>query len=468
MMCQEVIDLMQRYLDQDLDETEYNAMLRHLQQCDECTELFQRLVSLSHELEQLPKVTPSYSLVDAIMPRLDRIDAGAPSIEPPAVLEASAPAAAAPAFERNVPQTPPSVSADNRWRQRMRGLISPRWLGGVVAAGLVLGFFVFEQQQKHTDMTNADGLLATSPQSGSAQKSSRSDNSAADSAGGASPAGSYELKRSEVTAPEAKEPPAGISGAGDSLKAPAMAGASQPGNTAGGAAAKKKPAADAGSTAPAAPEGAAANPDPVSGGGESQADTATQQQSPQEPSAGSQAAEPNSPAAQGPVLNEQQRIQLAQPPLDASKEADNAAGSNAASAQDASDIQPKMQLMNPNQGFAAAGGASEPQAKQPDGGSGAMYGIAAAPPPETFAAKVQPLASPDGAYSAVISEDRHVVISDRQGKKVFASHEWSAAAKVTLGSWTADNKLSYRITENNVTTTYVIDAVKATETRQQG
>ncbi|UUZ86756.1 zf-HC2 domain-containing protein [Paenibacillus sp. P26] len=68
-MCQEVIELMQRYLDRDLDETEYSRMLGHLQQCPDCSELFERLVNLSQELESLPKVTPPYSLVDAILPQ---------------------------------------------------------------------------------------------------------------------------------------------------------------------------------------------------------------------------------------------------------------------------------------------------------------------------------------------------------------------------------------------------------------
>ena len=73
MKCEEVMELMQRELDRDLDELEQARMREHLAGCPECAELFARLKRLSDELEQLPRVVPPYSLVDAILPKLDQL-----------------------------------------------------------------------------------------------------------------------------------------------------------------------------------------------------------------------------------------------------------------------------------------------------------------------------------------------------------------------------------------------------------
>jgi len=68
---------MQRYVDHDLNERETSALMAHIGQCPECAAMFERLVRLSKGLEQLPRVVPPYSLVDAILPELDRLgDAG--------------------------------------------------------------------------------------------------------------------------------------------------------------------------------------------------------------------------------------------------------------------------------------------------------------------------------------------------------------------------------------------------------
>lgn len=74
MNCTEVGELMQRHLDYDLDESELEILMTHLSECAQCTELFERLTLLSGSLEQLPRVTPSISIVDAILPELDKID----------------------------------------------------------------------------------------------------------------------------------------------------------------------------------------------------------------------------------------------------------------------------------------------------------------------------------------------------------------------------------------------------------
>ncbi|MEI0738159.1 zf-HC2 domain-containing protein [Paenibacillus sp. JTLBN-2024] len=74
MKCPEVVEWMHRYLDYDLSEEETVQLYEHLKHCPECTETFRMLKSLSRDLEDLPKVTPKFSIVDAIMPQLEAID----------------------------------------------------------------------------------------------------------------------------------------------------------------------------------------------------------------------------------------------------------------------------------------------------------------------------------------------------------------------------------------------------------
>ncbi|GIQ69722.1 zf-HC2 domain-containing protein [Xylanibacillus composti] len=74
MKCQEVIELIQRHLDQELTEEETVAMHNHMEHCDECAGMFARMAKLSEELVSLPKVAPAFSLVDQILPRLQEID----------------------------------------------------------------------------------------------------------------------------------------------------------------------------------------------------------------------------------------------------------------------------------------------------------------------------------------------------------------------------------------------------------
>lgn len=74
MNCTEVGELMQRNLDYDLSESELATLMTHLSDCAQCTVLFEKLTLLSGSLEQLPRVTPSISIVDAILPELERID----------------------------------------------------------------------------------------------------------------------------------------------------------------------------------------------------------------------------------------------------------------------------------------------------------------------------------------------------------------------------------------------------------
>ncbi|UVI32052.1 anti-sigma factor [Paenibacillus spongiae] len=146
MNCQEGMEYMQRQLDGDLDERESEALISHTRHCQQCAAMFERLQLLSAGLENLPKVTPPYSIVDAILPRLPEL---------PAVEAAHAAAAGEKARQQAKPIVPVK-----RWKDRF----SLRAFGGVIAAGVVVGLFLVTYQP--------DG----------AEKTANSLNSAADSA----------------------------------------------------------------------------------------------------------------------------------------------------------------------------------------------------------------------------------------------------------------------------------------------
>lgn len=74
MTCQEAVEWMHRYVDHDLNEEESSLLLEHIRHCRECADIMETLVDLSDRLENLPKVTPRFSLVDSILPDLEAID----------------------------------------------------------------------------------------------------------------------------------------------------------------------------------------------------------------------------------------------------------------------------------------------------------------------------------------------------------------------------------------------------------
>lgn len=81
---------MQRALDNDLEDFEHVALTKHLLACPTCAAKYERLKQLSLDLQQLPKISPPFSIVDSIMPRLEQIDQ---DLEPPAepILQAVGP-----------------------------------------------------------------------------------------------------------------------------------------------------------------------------------------------------------------------------------------------------------------------------------------------------------------------------------------------------------------------------------------
>jgi hypothetical protein len=126
------MELMQRYVDRDLNEEETSRLLEHVGQCPECAAMFQRLVRLSRGLEQLPRVAPPYSLVDAILPQLDKIQ------PEPAAAPASAPSETAETAGR-IPKSRRTGRRNHRWW-------IPR-ISGVAAVGIVVSLLILNRPE---------------------------------------------------------------------------------------------------------------------------------------------------------------------------------------------------------------------------------------------------------------------------------------------------------------------------------
>jgi hypothetical protein len=75
MNCEQMMELMQRFVDEDLTQTEEQSLMDHISQCPECAASFEQLKRLSAELSLLPMVLPPFSIVDSILPKLAEIDA---------------------------------------------------------------------------------------------------------------------------------------------------------------------------------------------------------------------------------------------------------------------------------------------------------------------------------------------------------------------------------------------------------
>lgn len=161
MKQQEVMELMQRYLDQDLTEKEVTTLKNYLKQDEESMTLFERMQSLSTDLAQLPKVDPPYSIVDAILPQLKHIDA----------------------VEHG------TASAEGKKEglfSNMRQRFSFPALGGAIAAAAVLGMLIFNVDQLSPTVHNAgDANMADSAENSAMVQFPASDNSAADDGGAA-------------------------------------------------------------------------------------------------------------------------------------------------------------------------------------------------------------------------------------------------------------------------------------------
>ncbi|KQX64832.1 MULTISPECIES: zf-HC2 domain-containing protein [unclassified Paenibacillus] len=197
MNCQEVMEFMQRQLDGDLDAKEEDELHAHLMHCLDCAQMFERLQRLSDELTQLPKVIPPYSLVDAIMPQLADIDKHAAA----SITDKVA------AFGTHASQTASVQPPKLPWTRRLGSQFSWKFAGGVVAAGLILGFFAFNL--KHPMLDQADDLMQPKAASGKQiagqmPSTAGSDSKAAEDAGKKKAADSADAKQEAPNAPAAE------------------------------------------------------------------------------------------------------------------------------------------------------------------------------------------------------------------------------------------------------------------------
>ncbi|WP_126427776.1 hypothetical protein [Brevibacillus marinus] len=154
------MELIQRDLDNDLNELEKQRLHQLLQKDPELQLAYARLRRVSSQLSELPPVSPPYSLVDAILPRLETAartsaDAGV-SPETPAI-----------------PRLRVKEAADSHPSRRT----VPLWLGkagtGVIAASLLLGLLLWanlggspERQQAGPSEQPQPLSLSTAPESG--------------------------------------------------------------------------------------------------------------------------------------------------------------------------------------------------------------------------------------------------------------------------------------------------------------
>ncbi|WP_458123484.1 zf-HC2 domain-containing protein [Paenibacillus sp. Z3-2] len=160
MKCEEVVEWMHRYLDHDLGETETAQMLQHVAKCPECAENFSLLRALSRELEELPQVSPKFSLVDAIMPQLDAIDEA--RREQSSTIQEMSPVPAA--FE-NLQR-----SSERKTKQKWLNSMAGRMSMGAAAAAVILGFAIWGNPPEQIE--NADSMLMSS---GASQESGNVD-----------------------------------------------------------------------------------------------------------------------------------------------------------------------------------------------------------------------------------------------------------------------------------------------------
>lgn len=130
MKCRVVMELMQRHMDHDLNEEEQTAMEEHLEGCSECKKMYEKLELLQEELAQLPKVTPTFSIVDSILPTLDQLK------EPDPVNDTAEPA------------------SHPHFIQRLRESVSLKVFGGIAAAGIVLALIVSNMLPSHDRTAN--------------------------------------------------------------------------------------------------------------------------------------------------------------------------------------------------------------------------------------------------------------------------------------------------------------------------
>jgi len=142
-------ELMQRELDDDLSSEEQQLLYSSLQKDPDLQLMYDRLKRVSDQLEQLPPVTPAFSIVDSILPRLE-----AASLQPAAVADST---------PTELPRLELKTSISTPERPKWKRL--PVWMAragsGIVAACLLVGLFfvVNSPKQNGPDIRNQGGIV---------------------------------------------------------------------------------------------------------------------------------------------------------------------------------------------------------------------------------------------------------------------------------------------------------------------
>lgn len=128
---------MNRYLDGDLSEEDADILFRHIDNNPDDADTFRIMSALSLQLEKLPDVKPKFSLVDSILPTLDDIDA-----------ERRAEIASDIGIMEPQHEKQDEFTERRRQRSSWRDRLPVRTIGGLVAAGVILGVSIATYEPK--------------------------------------------------------------------------------------------------------------------------------------------------------------------------------------------------------------------------------------------------------------------------------------------------------------------------------
>ncbi|CAH1219419.1 hypothetical protein PAECIP111891_04873 [Paenibacillus allorhizoplanae] len=406
MKCQEVMMYMQRQLDGDLAPKEENELHAHLMHCLDCAQMFERLQALSNELSQLPKVKPPFSLVDAIMPQLLELDKqNEVSMTDNVVVFPSKVARVESEVDR------PMLSGMSRFKEQF----SWKFASGVVAAGLIIGFFAFNMQKPVID--NADGIMSRSSSDSKAAAEKRvtgiSDTN--------QQIGSDDIAKTKETTATNEGTPV----------APTADSFAKGTNTANTATGNGGNSPQATSNAQLEKPGAYTSP---TNGGDMQTNKV-------------------SPSTSAPE-------RLRDP--DASVPKSDKIDSNAEAATPAAGLSVPQSSLEPKSTESPVRKTAPAPSVDPSSSDriSASQGILSYTVPQGEAK----LKSTTGTYDATI-EDRHVVIRNTLTLElVFASeHVWQAEDQIKLLEWSKDDKLFYEVISKGLLQTILIDVKEKTE-----
>lgn len=194
MKCTEVTEWMHRYLDHDLSPEETVEMYRHIDNCPSCAEVFDRLTMLSEQLEQLPDIKPPFSLVDSILPQLERIDSGVKSSS-----------AEAPEEGKVIPMTRKNMHGKAAKGTSRAASMATRTGIGAVAAAIILLFAVFKMPDSLPSADVEMSLNQAADTASSSEPLSKMATENADTAATGDEAGGASLYQMEIQATESAD-----------------------------------------------------------------------------------------------------------------------------------------------------------------------------------------------------------------------------------------------------------------------